>query len=132
MNLVPSSLVLVDTCVFVSFFRGRESEPFVRLLKENLCLLSPIVHLELIQGVRAKEEYRLERVLSGLHQYTSGITDYECAARILRRIRGHGITIGIADLLIAAQAINSGASLMTTDKVFERLSAIGLIRMSSY
>ncbi len=126
---MPAEAVLVDTSVFVEFFRGRAATRFEDLVKHNLVFLSDFVRLELISGVRRHEIPRLSRVLGGLRQVPLDPEIVPEAETMLDRIRPRGMTVGIVDLLIAAQARRLACPVMSLDRVFRALALRGLVRL---
>lgn len=126
-----SRLVIVDTSVFVDFFRGETIQLFETLLTQNRILLSDYVRLELMAGVRKSEEAALRHALAGLHHLRHDPEVFPTAALILRRVRTQGITVGGIDLLIAAQARLSGHPVFSRDKVFEMISKTGMIEVQA-
>lgn len=119
--------VVVDTTVFVDFFRGRDDRVFKQLLLNNQILLSRYVRLELLQGVRRSEVYILESVLGGLKTVATPIGLFEETEKLLKSIRGSGLTVGIVDLLIAGEARLFGYPIYSLDRVFSKLSSLGLV-----
>src|SRR5947209_4979780 len=118
------SLVLVDTSVFVSHLRGQTIEAFNDLLLNDQVYLSSYVRLELLQGVRQNEIRQLTHVLSGLRPVPFHEEIMTEAERILRKIKGHGLVIGIVDLLLASEANLERCPIFSLDRVFERLARL--------
>ena len=114
-------VVLVDTSVFIDFFRGKKPPTFEELLLNDQIILSNFVRLELLQGVRKSEADQLKYVLEGIQNQVFQIEAFETAESILERIRGTGMTVGIVDLLIAAEANIYQCPIYSHDKVFEEL-----------
>lgn len=84
--------------------------------------LAGIVISEILQG--------LTRHVTGIEQYLSmweilepqGFATYREAAAIFRRGRARGITLTTIDTLIAAIALEHGASVFTLDTDFRRIA----------
>lgn len=108
---------LVDTDVAIDFLRRRE---YAQKLLENwagegLLAISTLTHLEIYQGIKAGEEGSTNAFLDGL---TSVVVDIPIARRagtMLGELRSKGLTIGIADAIIAATALQFGAPLLTNN-----------------
>ncbi len=111
-------MVLVDTCVFIDFLRGKPLPEFEKLVKEGLVLLSPIVRLELLQGARSQETQKLIRTLAGFPEAALNEETLQIATDLLTPLKPKGLTVGIPDLIIAAQAIQSKCRLYTFDQFF--------------
>ncbi|MBI4126042.1 MAG: PIN domain-containing protein [Deltaproteobacteria bacterium] len=121
--------VLVDTSVFVEFFRGREVTAFQTLLLNNQILLSSYVRLELLQGVPKQALTKIEYVLGGLEKIQPHDDMMNQAEALLTKVKGSGLTLGIVDLLIAAESILLGAPIYSLDKIFSKLGHLNLISL---
>ncbi len=118
------SLVLVDTSIFVSHLRGQVVETFKELLLNDQVYLSSYVRLELLQGVRLNELRQLAHVLSGLRPVPYHKEVMAEAERILRKVKGQGLVVGIVDLLLAAEANLERCPVFSLDRVFDRLARL--------
>jgi len=120
--------VIVDTSVFVEFFTGRRVPHFESSLRNNAALLSPYVRLELLQGVRKNEASELGELLGGIPQVPQRDELFPLAERMIGRLKGTGLTLGVVDLLIAAQAELFGCLILSFDAVFRKLEKLGMAR----
>lgn len=123
------ALVIVDTSIFVEFFRGRDTPVFKELLLNNQILLSNYVRLELLQGVRKQEMNRMEFVLGGLETIPHQENIFTEAENILHQAKGKGLRLGIVDLLIAAESNLMKAPICSLDRVFQSLDSLKLIQI---
>ena len=125
-------MILVDTSVWIAFFRGTDRKliPHLQsLLDEDAVALGIPVKIEIMSGSSAKDLPRLSRVLSALPVATP--TDYTWA-RIERWVEigiGAGERFGFADLLIGALAAEGDMTLWSLDRDFLRLEQLGLVRL---
>jgi predicted nucleic acid-binding protein len=110
--------ILVDTCMWVDHLR----EPATSLGRalaagESVSYTEPIL-MEMLMGARNDAEWRrLRRFIGGANLLPfESIADFEAGARINRRGRANGITVGKFDCLILAVAKRTGAALMTRDR----------------
>ena len=108
---------LVDTDIVIDFLRRRE---YAQKLLENwagegLLAISTLTHLEIYQGMRAGEEMTTNAFLDGLISVVVDIPIARRAGTILGGLRSKGMTIGIADAIIAATALQFGAPLLTNN-----------------
>ncbi len=124
---LETAKVLVDTSVFVNFFRGRQEPKFEALLNNNQILLSQFVKLELLQGVKKSEIKLLEDVLGGLEVIDVLPSLLMDAEMLLKKIKSVGLFLGVVDLLIAAEVNLLGVNIFSHDKVFSKLFALKLI-----
>lgn len=120
-------MVLVDTSVFIAHFRGKNIAEFHELLINDQIFLSRFVRLELLQGVRKSEMRGLTRVFGGLRALEPSEHIYAEAQRILGKAKGHGISMGIVDLLLCAQANLERCPVYSFDSVFEALAKRRLV-----
>ena len=107
----------MDTDVAIDFLRRRE---YAQKLLENwagegLLAISTLTHLEIYQGIKAGEEGATNAFLDGLISVVVDIPIARRAGTILGELRSKGLTIGIADAIIAATALQFGAPLLTNN-----------------
>jgi len=108
---------LVDTDVAIDFLRRRE---YAQKLLENwagegLLAISTLTHLEIYQGMKPGEEGATSAFLDGLISVVVDIPIARRAGIMLGGLRSKGMTIGIADAIIAATALQFGAPLLTNN-----------------
>lgn len=114
--------VLVDTSVWISFFRGKDSELIERiasLLKSGRAVYTGIIALELINGAKGHKELQtLYDAFDAMQCITVNETSYLHAGRLGYELARKGHTLSTVDLLIAQAAIENRLSLMTYDEHF--------------
>ena len=127
-------MILVDSSVWIDFlgespsYAGAElrrmiadAEPFA---------LAGVVVTEILQGLK-RDIGRLEHYLSKWDMLEpKGFSTYRKAAAIFRAARAKGVAVTTIDALIAAIALEHGATLFTLDKNFSRLA--GITRLPLY
>ena len=108
---------LVDTDIAIDFLRQREYA--LQLLEswagEGLLAISTLTHLEIYQGMKTGEEKATNSFLDGLVSVAVNIPIARRAGTMLGELRSKGKTIGIADAIIAATALQFGAPLLTNN-----------------
>ena len=108
--------VLVDTDVLIWFLRGRSSarEAIARCPSVEL---SAVTWMELVQGVRDKNELRMLRRTIGLNGWRVLPLTEDISHRAVMYVEGYALSDGlrVADALIAASAVQTGAALMTAN-----------------
>ena len=114
---VKGIICLLDTDVAIDFLRQRDyaRELLEHWAGEGLLAISTLTHLEIYQGMKTGEEGASNAFLDGL---TSVVVDIPIARRagtMLGELRSKGMTIGIADAIIAATALQLGAPLLTNN-----------------
>ena len=119
-------MILVDSSVWVDFFRpapGRGGAELRRMIEESEPFaLTGIVVADVLQGLR-RDAAAIERFLAQWDMLEpKGFDTYRNAAAIYRAGRGKGITSTTIDTLIAAIALEHGASVFTLDQDFARIA----------
>jgi predicted nucleic acid-binding protein len=108
---------LLDSDVVIDFLRRRD---YARLLLENwaekgLLAISTLTPLEVYQGMRVGEEKATNLFLDGLLTVSVDVSIARQAGRILKELRIKGITISIADSIIAATALQLDTTLLSNN-----------------
>lgn len=108
---------ILDTDIAIDFLRRREYAQVLlnRWADEGLLAVSTLTHLEIYQGMKAGEEGATNTFLDGLISVVVDTPVARRAGNMLREIRSKGVTIGIADAIIAATALQLGAPLLTNN-----------------
>jgi predicted nucleic acid-binding protein len=117
-------MILVDTTVWIDFFRGKNTAQVnffeSSLLNQQEIFICGIILTELLQGISNNKEHTL--VSSSLESFTylnMNRETYLLAADIYRQLRAKGITIRkTVDCIIAAAAIENNLLLLHKDKDF--------------
>ncbi len=79
-----------------------------------------LVVLELLVGAKTESEYRVYAArMAALHRLATDLRHWELAGRIGFQLRRDGITVPTTDLLIAAVAMEAGATLLHRDRHFD-------------
>jgi predicted nucleic acid-binding protein len=118
-----SQLVVVDTCIFVDFFRekGSGNSALKSLINEERVVLSPFVKLELLAGAKKREQKVLSEVLSAFMTIFVAPNILSSAEELLPMVRNKGLNIGVVDYLVCMQALSAGCTVYTKDNEFKRL-----------
>ena len=121
-------MILVDSSVWIDFFSsspGRAGNELRRMISDaEPFALTGVVVTEILQGL-TREVSRIEHYLSQWEMLEpSGVSTYREAAAIFRLARGKGVSLTTIDALIAAIALEHGASVFTLDKDFSRIARL--------
>jgi hypothetical protein len=127
-------VIVLDTSILSLAFRRRRPEtgdeppPLAalrKLIADDAPLAVPgVVLQELLSGVRSGEQFRkLQGAMAGFPLLLADETHHVRAAQISNVCRRHGVACSTIDALIAAQVIESGGVLFTTDADFQRITA---------
>jgi len=121
---------LMDTDIAIDFLRRRDYAQ--KLLEswagEGLLAISTLTHLEIYQGMKTGEEKATNSFLDGLVSVAVDIPIARRAGTMLGELRSKGKTIGIADAIIAATALQFGAPLLTNNIEHYPFSNLKVIR----
>jgi predicted nucleic acid-binding protein len=108
---------LVDTDVAIDFLRERDyaQNLLEKWAGEGLLAISTLTHLEIYQGMKAGEEGATNAFLDGLISVAVDIPIARRAGTMLGELRSKGMTVGIADAIIGATALQLNAPLLTNN-----------------
>ena len=108
--------MLIDTDVLIWFLRGQSSARDA-IAQCRSVELSAVTYMELVQGVRDKEELRMLRRTIRLDDWRILPLTEDVSHRATMYIESYALSDGlrVADALIAAAAVQSGAALMTAN-----------------
>lgn len=118
-------MILVDSSVWIDYFRGIDSPATRRLdqlLGQEPLAIGDLILTEVLQGFSAEKEFdTAKRLLTSLTMIELGGRDVAIqAARNFRTLRRHGITTRkTIDTIIATRCIMCGYSLLHTDRDFD-------------
>lgn len=122
--------ILLDTTAYVGFKRN-EAETVEIILRAEPILISPVVLGELMfgfrNGTRCKENMNdLNNFLEheAVELLPIGKTTSDRYSRIAAQLKRQGTPIPTNDIWIAAQTMEHGAELITSDRHFERINGL--------
>jgi tRNA(fMet)-specific endonuclease VapC len=110
---------LVDTNILIGYLRNNQFcvNKFNDILRFNNIFISPISRLEILNGLRTGEEKKTFELINNIC-YNLKISNFtfEESENIIMELRKRGITIDIADAVIAASAIGNKLPLITLNQ----------------
>lgn len=118
-------MILVDSSVWIDYFRGTQTaqtEKLDDLLRSEPIAVGDLILTEVLQGFGSERDFNeAKRLLTALRIVEIGGQDVAIqAARNFRILRGQGITVRkTIDTLIATRCIESGVSLLYSDRDFD-------------
>jgi len=128
-----SDNVLVDTSVWISFFRQANSEVSARikqLLKSGAPVYTGIIATELFRGAKSKKETdALEELLTSIECIATEEAYFHAAGQLGQGLARRGITVGTVDLLIAQISIANNLMLFTLDRHFDAVARHSSLRL---
>jgi predicted nucleic acid-binding protein len=115
--------ILVDSSIWVDYFRGAEqAEVLDLLIEENLVVINDLILAELIPPLSLRMEKRLIALLRDLKRQPLSI-DWDEIIHMQTLCLSNGINgVGIPDLMISQNAIQGGLRLLSKDKHFALIS----------
>jgi predicted nucleic acid-binding protein len=124
-------VIVVDTSVWIDAFRsakGAAAQHLDRLLESDQVALAAPVRVEILSGASVADRARLRRVLSALPTLFPSQSTWGLMESWLDTATRAGERFGVADLLIAALAVEQAAPVWSVDGDFKRMARIGLIK----
>lgn len=118
-------MILVDTSVWIDYFRGRRTPQADRLdglLGREMLAVGDLIVAEVLQGFDSDRDFnQARRLLTTLDVVVLGGADVVVeAARNFRRLRRLGYTVRkTIDTVIATRCILDGYALLHSDRDFE-------------
>ena len=115
--------VLVDSSVWIDYFRGKGKLDVVDLLiEENLIVINDLILTELIPALHVRKQKRLIALLREVKRYPIEI-DWDDITQMQITCMRKGVNgIGVPDLIITQNAIQNDLHLLTNDKHFNLIS----------
>ncbi len=120
--------ILVDTSVWIDYFRKQDSETgdkIVKHLKRGSISTCGVVVFEVLQGAADQEEFSfLEENLKGLHFLEANAGTFFEAGKTSYDLRKNGITLPLSDILIATLARANHQTIWTKDQHFKKIKGL--------
>jgi hypothetical protein len=115
--------VLVDSSIWIDYFRGNESNGTMDwLIDEGVLATNELILAELLPALTIRKHGKLVSLLEAIPRLPLVINGREIVAYQITCLT-HGLhKVGIPDLLIAQNAIQNDASLFTRDKHFRMMA----------
>lgn len=123
------SALIVDTTVWVEFFRGRNLPRLEQALSDGDVVLPPIVAAELGSApLTATERRRLEAFLRDLPLHPTPLDHWLRVGGLRAAATRKGLTVSTPDAHVAQVALDLGGAVWSEDEVFALLAARSLVR----
>jgi len=123
-----STRIIVDTTVWIEFFRDEKSLISIHLqglLRSGRVALTGMVLSEILQGVKgAREAALVKKSLEPLFFIEMNRKEWQTAGEMSAALRRKGVTIPLSDILIAAVAVNQDCEVFTTDPHFDSIPGL--------
>ena len=126
------SAIVVDTSVWVDFFRGRALPALEDALRSGDVLLSPIVAAELLSArMTSRQQRDLANLIQDLPLHQTALDHWMRVGTLRASAAERGITISVPDAEIAQCAIDTGGHVWSLDRVFEALARVFPLKLFS-
>lgn len=118
-------MILVDSSVWIDYFRGRptaQTDQLDGLLDTQELAIGDLTFTEVLQGCKFDKEFNdVRRLLGRLDLVALGGKDVVVeAARNYRKLRSLGVTVrGTIDVVLATRCIISNHQLLHSDREFD-------------
>jgi predicted nucleic acid-binding protein len=111
----PQCHYLADTNVIIDYLRGRPSavQLLGQLMSSNIVACSTLTVTEIYIGMRPEEKPATDVLIDALVCLQPTIEIAKLAGTFIQRYRKQGITLGLADAVIAATAVTHELRLVT-------------------
>lgn len=116
--------VLLDTSVWIEFFRKREPyhDIVTRLIDDEQITCCGIILAELMQGAKSEKELTVLDDFLQVFNFIPGTPElWAAAGKLSFQLRRTGVTIGLSDCYIAVAASSERVQVATLDSHFEAL-----------
>jgi predicted nucleic acid-binding protein len=129
---LPTPKVVIDTSVWVDFFRGTansKADAIEKLVRSGRAVTCGIVQAELLAGIRDESEReRLRQGMSGIEYVETTRSTWTKAGNLAAELRSRGLTLPLSDLVLAAIAVESGYLILSADRHFTRIPGVKLYK----
>ncbi|MCR9083247.1 MAG: PIN domain-containing protein [Cyclobacteriaceae bacterium] len=121
---MPSPKILVDSSVWIDFFKYSRTSPLEVYLQEDIVVTNDIILTELIPKLHHEKRTEIIEGLDALEKVKLDI-DWEVIRHLQKLNLKSGINkVGIPDLIIVNQVIEENLTLYSKDKHFRLMQAI--------
>ena len=129
MNIKSNPKVIVDTCIWIEFFRTKSeiSNRLRDLIANNLVVGTGIILAELLQGTKTSKEQDIVINIFDAFEYIE-ITKklWIESGNLASELRSNGKAIPLSDIMLACCAREHQLHIFTIDKHFQDIPGINL------
>jgi predicted nucleic acid-binding protein len=126
-------MVLVDTSVWIAFFREKTSaaaKTLDGLLEEGAVGICGLIEAELIPGIRQDDRERVRSLIASLPRFEINPATWSEVVRIQESALKRGLgPFSIPDLILASLALQNNLPLFSLDRHFVALSRLTGLRL---
>jgi predicted nucleic acid-binding protein len=123
-------MVLVDSSVWIEYFKGNDSVlPLNELIDSNNLCINDLILAELLPSIDHKNEDDLKELLLAIEKIDMEIDWHQIISMQTKNSRNGMNKVGISDLIIIQNAIENNIELYTIDKHFDLMSKIHELKL---
>lgn len=124
------SALVVDTSIWIDFFRGNPLPALERALKDGNVVLPVAVVAELTSApVSNDERSRLESFLTDLPLHGNGPEHWLRVGKMRAVSARSGLTVSVVDAHVAQTAVDLEGAVWSRDAIFEKMAVKSLLRL---
>ena len=119
--------VLPDTNVFIKYWEERDgsAEELEKMFSEEEIVVCGVVRAELLHGaVSDKHLKSMSAMLDAFEEADLEKADWQFLGENMYRLRTHGVTVPLADVIIATVAIKNRITVWTHDNHFKLMQDV--------
>jgi len=122
--------VLVDTSIWVDYFRGgNSSSDLDALINENLVATNDIILAELVPYLKVKKQITVVKLLQEINRVPMQINWDELIELQVKCLKAGANGVGIPDLIIAQNAKSNNCKIYSLDKHFRILNRVIKVKL---
>jgi predicted nucleic acid-binding protein len=125
-------LILVDTSVWIEFFRGKNQRignEIQSLLDSDDVILAGPVRIEILSGASKNDFKKLRQLLSALPVFYPILKTWQRIDSWIEEAISSGERFGVGDLLIASIAVDQNSAIWSLDADFLRMEKLGWLKL---
>lgn len=124
--------IVIDTSVWIEYFRGVELPTVDDALKNGAVVLPAVVAAELLSGTRRTvEAAELRDFLETLQPHGLDMAHWYRVGALRATLVKKGVAVSTPDAHVAQCAIDVGAPLLSRDRIFTRLTRVTSLKILS-
>jgi PIN domain protein len=126
-------MILVDTSVWINYFKGREEvKRLDTFIETNSIVVNDLILAELLPFINQKKEYELQNLLLNIEKVVLHINWNEIIKMQTENLKNGINKVGVPDLVIAQNVIQHNLYLYSMDKHFKFMSKLFPIKLIEF
>ena len=114
--------VLVDTSIWISFFKGEDSAKILfPLLDSNRICVNDLILSELIPSLKHRRENQIVDMIESIERIELKIIWSQITEMQILNLKSGINRVGIPDLIITQNALQNNLSILSLDKHFQSM-----------